>query len=401
MLINFPNQLTSEEEQLLKKIAKMKKKKKTFIEKKAQIKESQAESQQNITSSSTVSGSAAIKRSNSNISKKPEIDAKEAAKKLIQSGAIKLETESKSKGFKRSCSRKDDIKKNNPNNIVQESQSTANQQITYSSINSPNNTKSPNVFNGSPNYNNNRFTYSTAGENNYGQSPNYNRHYRRMNSFNADGPSGPSQGPTPGNGMPNFRFQKRPNQQFNNNFQQKNGISLFIKANNVTEELLRSIFNANLSQIKILSIDVKTNFAFVSVETKEAADTTIMELNGKTFQDNLFSVSIARPRKQFQRNNSYNPGGGSNYNNHNNNYGPKNTYNSGGQNNFNNNNNNRNNYGSNNTFNNNNNNNKSENNHSNAYSYGDNTSDASISPNMNNSQNTSGSSRQMINYEDI
>ena len=41
-----------------------------------------------------------------------QIDAKEAAKKLIQSGIIKLETENKEKGFKRSCSRKDDIKKN-------------------------------------------------------------------------------------------------------------------------------------------------------------------------------------------------------------------------------------------------------------------------------------------------
>jgi hypothetical protein len=40
-----------------------------------------------------------------------QMDAKEAAKKLIQSGAIKLDTGSKEKGFKRSSSRKDDIKK--------------------------------------------------------------------------------------------------------------------------------------------------------------------------------------------------------------------------------------------------------------------------------------------------
>jgi hypothetical protein len=40
-----------------------------------------------------------------------QMDAKEAAKKLIQSGVIKLDTGNKEKGFKRSSSRKDDIKK--------------------------------------------------------------------------------------------------------------------------------------------------------------------------------------------------------------------------------------------------------------------------------------------------
>ena len=40
-----------------------------------------------------------------------QLDAKEAAKKLVQSGAIKFETENKEKGFKRSCSRKEDPKK--------------------------------------------------------------------------------------------------------------------------------------------------------------------------------------------------------------------------------------------------------------------------------------------------
>lgn len=75
------------------------------------------------------------------------------------------------------------------------------------------------------------------------------------------------------------------------------------------------------------------SYAFVSVENKEGADIAIQEvinhflfisnhpylkilfllfkLNGKTFGENLFNVSIARPRKNFARNNSYN---------HNNNY---------------------------------------------------------------------------------
>ena len=38
---------------------------------------------------------------------------------------------------------------------------------------------------------------------------------------------------------------------------QQNGVSLYIKANNVTEDILKSIFNANVSQAKIVSIDVK------------------------------------------------------------------------------------------------------------------------------------------------
>lgn len=56
---------------------------------------------------------------------------------------------------------------------------------------------------------------------------------------------------------------------------------MFVKANNVTEELLRSIFNANVANAKVLSIDIKTNFAFVSVDTTESANNAILELNGK------------------------------------------------------------------------------------------------------------------------
>ena len=83
--------------------------------------------------------------------------------------------------------------------------------------------------------------------NSYNQSPN-----------NSDGGSSTGQGPMPGNGMPNFIFQKRP--YFNKNQNQEGSVSLFIKANNVTEDLLRSTFNANVSQVKVLSIDVKTKY---------------------------------------------------------------------------------------------------------------------------------------------
>jgi len=144
------------------------------------------------------------------------------------------------------------------------------------------------------------------------------------------------------------------NTRFNNqqqNFQQRNGISLFIKANNVNEELLRSLFNANVSQAKIVSIDVKTKSIFrfnvllnlrlfnclcsfkfcvcdgwhkrigwarysrsnlkgnqaLFFHSFKLILNLWQKLNGKTFQESLFSVSFARPRKPFQRNNSYNP----------------------------------------------------------------------------------------------
>jgi hypothetical protein len=58
------------------------------------------------------------------------------------------------------------------------------------------------------------------------------------------------------------------------------------------------------------------------VETREAAEIAIQELNGKTFQDTHFSVSFARPRKNFNRHSSYNNpisgGGGPNYHSYNN-----------------------------------------------------------------------------------
>ena len=153
----------------------------------------------------------------------------------------------KLKGFKRSCSRKDDFKKINPPVAAQETPVDASK-ITYSSINSPNMPK--------PYFGNN----SKAAENQYGGSPNQ-RGYRKNTSFqnnyynNSPNNNADNNNPTQSG---SFRFQNKwQNQQFNGNTQQT-GISLFIKANNVNEELLRSIFEANVSQVKVLSIDVKT-----------------------------------------------------------------------------------------------------------------------------------------------
>ncbi|CAF0746497.1 unnamed protein product [Brachionus calyciflorus] len=297
MLINFPNQLTSEEEQLLKKIAKMKKKKKLFSEKKS-TSEAHTEETSSTSAGTNTSG---LKRSLSNVTPGKKIDAKEAAKKLVQSGIIKFETENKETGFKRSCARKTDSKaKANLNLNPDLGEQT--KQISYSSVTSPNSATSPPI--NSPVYNA-RFSYS-AGDNQpaqYSRTPSFNQRTNfRKNSFQQN--QTPNSYDQSGSGYSQPQQQQRFNYNYQQN-QQQQGISLYIKANNITEELLRSLFNANVSQAKILSIDVKNNFAFVHVDTKESADIAINELNGKTFQESLFSVSLARPRKTFNRNQNF------------------------------------------------------------------------------------------------
>lgn len=106
-----------------------------------------------------------------------------------------------------------------------------NKQVTYSSVTSPNSAISPPIMANSS-AQNARFSYS-SGDSQFSRTP----------SFNQRG---------------NFRRNPSDNSGYQPRFQQKHqGVSLYIKANNVTEDLLRSLFNANVSQAKILSIDVK------------------------------------------------------------------------------------------------------------------------------------------------
>lgn len=291
------------------------------------MKESQTELNQ-ANSASSAAAALKIKRTNSGNYAGSQLDAKEQAKKLVQSGLIKLEAENKDKGFKRSCSRKDDSKKTSLN--LNTDPFDSNNKITYSSINSPNSAKSPNVANpNSPFFNANKFSFSNNSDNfnqqqQYVQSPNFNNNnrggYRKNNSFqnNFNQQANNSSVISDPNNRGNFRFQnQRPNQQQQQ--QQQNGVSLFVKANNVTEELLRNIFNANVPNAKVLSIDIKSGFSFVSVDSTESANNAILELNGKTFQENVYSVSLARPRKTFPRNNTYNSNPNFDRNNSNNN----------------------------------------------------------------------------------
>ena len=86
---------------------------------------------------------------------------------------------------------------------------------------------------------------------NYGKQGNYQPYGGQRNFRNNNGNNSSfNQGNSPGFNINNYAN--------NNNNQHQNGISLFIKANNITEELLRSLFNANVANAKILSIEVKT-----------------------------------------------------------------------------------------------------------------------------------------------
>jgi hypothetical protein len=133
----------------------------------------------------------------------------------------------------------------------------------------------------SPYFSSNRFSFNSDNH----PSPNYNNNnnrggYHKNNSFQSSyNQSQNNNNNNDSNQRNNFRFK---NQRQNSQQQQQNngGISLYVKANNVTEELLRNIFNANVSNAKVLSIDIKTNFAFVTVDSTESANNAILELNG-------------------------------------------------------------------------------------------------------------------------
>jgi hypothetical protein len=90
----------------------------------------------------------------------------------------------------------------------------------------------------------------TVGGHQYGRSMSFNHrgNFHNNNNNNQDQPRmavNSYQG-----GQHNSRFNQQQQQQ-------NNGYTLYIKADNVSEDLLRSIFNANVSNVKIVSIDIK------------------------------------------------------------------------------------------------------------------------------------------------
>ena len=114
-------------------------------------------------------------------------------------------------------------------------------------------TQSPPMSSNSPNFYGNKFQFPLSGDNQYSPNRNFRKSLNQTpNSTYATG------SPTTGASMSRFQNTNYSGTNSNNQICQQNGVSLFIKANNVTEDLLRSLFSANVSQAKIISIDVKT-----------------------------------------------------------------------------------------------------------------------------------------------
>lgn len=126
---------------------------------------------------------------------------------------------------------------------------------TYSSVTSPTSATSPSVSSAGSAFFNSKFTFPNDGQQSP-QGPGGNRNFRQKSFQNTFNPPSGGGGGFAGSDSPGFH--RYPSNNYNNQQQQQPGVKLFIKANNVTEELLRSLFNANVSQAKILSIDVKT-----------------------------------------------------------------------------------------------------------------------------------------------
>lgn len=150
-----------------------------------------------------------------------QADAKETAKKLVKSGVIKLEAENKEKGFKRPVSRKDDAKKSQFQSSLE---------------------PEPNPF-----------LTTTSLRFNKTDSPVSSPSFQRKE----------------------FKFNK--NRSFGN--KNRDNCSLHIKANNLTEDLLKNAFNSHVPDVALQSIDMKIGYAFVSVETKEMGEKVIKNVN--------------------------------------------------------------------------------------------------------------------------
>ena len=72
---------------------------------------------------------------------------------------------------------------------------------------------------------------------------------------------------------------------------------------NATQEQLQEMFGAHGTVVEVDVIKDKSSgrprgFAFVSMETKEAADATVQALNGKEIDGRALTVNEARPREE-------------------------------------------------------------------------------------------------------
>src|SRR5258706_942437 len=87
---------------------------------------------------------------------------------------------------------------------------------------------------------------------------------------------------------------------------------------NTTQEQLQDLFAAHGNVVEVDVITDKFSgrprgFAFVTMETKEAADAAVQALNGKDIDGRALTVNEARPREERPRTGGGGGGGGGGY----------------------------------------------------------------------------------------
>ncbi|XP_005106068.1 negative elongation factor E [Aplysia californica] len=237
MLIHFPNALTEEEETLKQAFAKLKKKKKMVQAMKAAAHNQEKEAVHN-KSASKPAASSSIDSADK---------ATEQAKKLVQSGAIKVASLKEKSGFKRSktLERKKDSEKPAAGMGFQPFMSFTGEEEE----DKPPSSKRIKGLNE---------TFVSAG---YG-----NRSYDRPEREHRDPP--------------------------------KKGNTIYVHGVGITEDMLKKSFS-NFGKIVNISMETERNKAFITFEKMEAADQAIAEVNGSMVNNTQLRVQMARHQPSF------------------------------------------------------------------------------------------------------
>ncbi|XP_064457999.1 negative elongation factor E-like [Ornithodoros turicata] len=235
--LHFPSQYTEEEEMLQKKYQKLKRKKKAI----QQIKTPKQEPPPVQTT---------IKKATES---KP--DAKEVAKKLLKSGAISaIKVENKERqGFKRSkaAERKRSLNER-PGGIGYQPYASSHPMEEESDQTAPSAAR-PAV----------KSLYDS---------------FVSGGNLDEDDPK---------------HFERTTEKTKESHTEKRHGNTIYVRCDNVTDEVLRSCFSSFGSIVNI-SVEMDKNCGFVTYEKTESADKAIGEMNGATFNGVKLRVSLAR-----------------------------------------------------------------------------------------------------------
>lgn len=234
--LHFPSQFTEEEEMLQKKYQKLKRKKKA-------VQQLKAPKQEPAVSQTVLKGPVEVKK-----------DAKELAKKLLQSGAISaIKVENKERqGFKRP---KGSERKRNG---MDKSGSTV---TGYQPFTSNHPAEEEPADYGRPALKRLYESFVSSGD--LEETDNNNDNKEKENEKSSR-PERPAQGNT-----------------------------IYVHGYGVTEDILRNGFQP-FGNIINISMEMDRNCGFVSLDTIEAADRAIKEMNGQTVSGVKLKVSLAR-----------------------------------------------------------------------------------------------------------